>query len=190
MANPNFYALRKKRQSPNHYSAEIDEYNNRQHMRCVETRNQIQETGGGAPSAALATANIAEHVDLLPCEWHAYSLYEQRTSQARKPLFDLLYEEVEKRSIHQSWNYRDDEEDPPLERLTNILLDEWLHTAGFFKLDKLDELGNPRPVISAFAGCMDVDRKTWRVQWHKRFMDLRPILREWHRFGRYGVDAR
>ena len=188
MANPNFYALKKKRQSPNHYSAEIDEYNNRQHMRCVETPNKVQGAGG-APGGPIAAEVGVSVLQAMPAnERHAYQLFHNRNHKARQPLFDALYDIVKETAEKEKWVYRESESHSPLELLTNLLLNEFLHPAGYWKSHKLDDQGNPRPSVSVFAHAMHVERSTWRHPWFKRFMALRPILRDWRRHGFYAVN--
>jgi len=171
--------LRKRRRRKNVPSIEIEIYNNRQHMRCVGTRQQ--KTGDGI--------NLPDDVDpVLKDEARPHELvaYQARSHNnevaeaAAKVLYNELLPIIEDIARQDQWQGH-----LRCEALTSLLIDEFMHPARYRKRG----YRRGRMCISALArGMRPMDRKTFRGRWLGRFMACRVILDYWYRSGRHYLE--
>jgi len=180
--------------NPKHSVADVDEYNNRQHMRCVGTRphwkDGSEQPGPRGLHQATRTAAVESVVRAKPSIEAAAVLARDHLSQEAA---NQLAEEVEKiireRAEREVWLYNETGNDC-LRLLASIVVEEWLHPAKFWrkefvKDEDTGEYDTQAPYISSFARVMKCDRRTWHRSWKKYFMRCRGIPEQWYQHGKY-----
>lgn len=177
--------------------ADVDEYNQRQLMRCVETRQRWSDKDKniiGPPGMRHATTvqrvEVAHRV-LPAIELAAYMAKDHGTQEHQNRLVDEVEQAILKQSKKEHWRYHKkvDQEDP-IRLLASIVVEEWLSPVKYWRLRK-DENDEDivRPIISSFARSMKCKRETWRVRWHDRFLAFQGYPTDWYDIGKARVNG-
>lgn len=183
--------------NPEFSVSDVDEYNNRQLMRCVATRNAYQDVDSdrvGPPGMKYATTVQrveAAQRELLPVELAAWMAREHGTQEHQNLLVDRVEEDVRRVAGREHWRYHTRAGQPdPVRLLASIVVEEWLNPAKYWKLKKSVN-GDMciRPVTSAFARVMRCKRDTWYSNWQSRFMEFQGYPQTWYEIGKMEVDG-
>ena len=166
---PKLRRPRKNAKNPGPLSvADVDEYNNRQLLRCVETRQR--KTSGGGISAATEVALIEVAKVRLPSnELAAYMAKHHGTQREINLLVDKLEVIITRAAKVEQWPHQDSDK---MRLLASIVVEAWLHPAKFWR-------DSGSPYVSSFARIMKCDRKTWRSRWHLHFIAYSLIPEGW-----------
>jgi len=176
--------LPKKRHSKNRNPADVDEYNNRQAMRCKETRRRFNPNdgdtvgpGGLRIATDLALVEIAiKHLPSL--ELAAYMAKEHMNQDEPNMLVDEMEAIISRAAKIENWIYYENKAKNQPRMLASIVVEEWLSPAKFWRM-RDGELTDS-PVIGSFASIMGCDRKTWHTTWKQHFHTFRGYPQRWY----------
>ena len=177
--------------NPQHTCADVDEYNSRQTMRCVETRNRWQGDSDldGPPGMRAATTvqrvEAAQQV-LLPLPRAAYMAKQEGTQEHQNRLVDEVEQAILVTARQEHWRYNKKAgQVDPVRLLASIVVEEWLNPAKYWKLCKAANAGSSavRPLTSAFARSMSCNRQTWYTTWEGRFKAFQGYPQPWYEIG-------
>ena len=138
----------------------------------LETGPQRQTRRKGAPAFTdpeqAYVPGLPKHIE----EVQIYRLWAMKDESMRDPLIKSLTRLVKEIAIEEEWEYRAGSyKSDPTERLATIAIAEIEHPMQFTK-------------VSTYAIFMGCNRRTWRVQWDKKYRMVYKIAENWLRYGR------
>ncbi len=181
--------------NPEFSPADVDEYNQRQLMRCVETRNRWQgdTDSEGPPGMRSATTvnkvEVAQRV-LPPIELAAYMAKEHGTQEHTNQLVDEMERMIRRVASLQKWRvYHKAGQVDPIRLLASVVIEEWLSPAKYWVLREIDGKSIPKPKISVFSDAMGLKRDNWHSTWKVRFHDFQGYPQPWYDLGKIRVEG-
>lgn len=171
---------------PQRTIAEVDEYNNRQDMRCIETRRRFNQSDNdtgmpGGTGSTLAKVELAQRT-LPRIELAAFMAKEHGTQREQNQLVVEMEIILARAAKRESWQFNGGDE--KLRLLASLVVDEWCNPAKFWRTREVGGVLTDSMVVGSFTLIMKCDRKTWHVKWKQYFFRYQGFPEDWYQRGK------